>query len=185
MHRNRFLSRMPITREDLKKTRENSLNSSAVLYSRPREVRIDYAPVKKERDTRRDSRTSHISHASSMLQGYGCRCPPALKHFIKYTWILVLLIYLFIMPYLISDLYLKVGAGDKKLAALEKIVDSLKTKAAAPRKSQSSPPQKRDEKPTDISDPKAQYRAITTLRSELNAVKLRYVLLLWIYFFLL
>ena len=111
---------MPLNREDLRKTRENSLNSSAVLYSRPREVRIDYAPVKKERDTRRDSRTSHVSHASSMLQGYGCRCPPALKHFIKYMWILVLLVYIFVMPYLISMLHKKVTYCDEKLKNLEK-----------------------------------------------------------------
>ena len=167
---------MPITREDLKKTRENSLNSSAVLYTRPREVRIDYAPVKKERDTRRDSRTSHISHASSMLQSYGCRCPPALKHFIKYTWILVLLIYLFVMPYLISDLYVKVAAGDKKLATLEKYVESLKTKTVAPRKSQSQPPQKRDQKPLDIADKDTQYLDVTKLRKDFDLIKSRYVL---------
>lgn len=123
---------MPITREDLKKARENSLNSSAVLYSRPREVRIDYAPAKKERDTRRDSRTSHISHASSMLQGYGCRCPPALKHFIKYTWILVLLVYMFLMPYLIWTLNSKMDSRNTRLTELERIVDSLKSKKATP-----------------------------------------------------
>ena len=164
---------MPITREDLKKTRENSLNSSAVLYSRPREVRIDYAPVKKERDTRRDSRTSHISHASSVLQGYGCRCPPALKHFIKYTWILVLLVYIFVMPYLISDLYVKVGLNDQKLATLEKYVQSLNSKPNAAQTSQSSQPTKRDENPLGINDIKSQYLEVKNLRTDFDALKTR------------
>lgn len=164
---------MPLTREDLKKTRENSLNSSAVLYTRPREVRIDYAPVKKERDTRRDSRTSHISHASSMLQGYGCRCPPALKHFIKYMWILILMVYIFIMPYLISKLYIKVNTSNQKLATLEGIVNSLNSKAVAPRQVQQ--PQEKAEERYGIGDHKHEYSGLKVLRNDFDSFKSRYV----------
>lgn len=158
---------MPLNREELKKTRDNSLNSSAVLYSRPREVRIDYAPVKKGRDGRRDSRTSHVSHASSMLQGYGCQCPPALKHFAKYIWILILLVYIFVMPYLISKLYMKVTSSNQKLATLEGLLQNhLRAKTITPREVKQL--KKPEGVPAHMNDKVHEYKETTKARQDIQ-----------------
>ncbi len=145
---------MPVAREDMRRPRENfngsAITSNSVLFTKPRDVRIEYTPVKKDREARRDS---HISHASSMMHGYGCKCPKTLKHFAKYMWLLVLLIYIFVMPYLVSKLFMKVKSSQDKLTSLETLVmNHLKVKSVSPRQVQ------RTGASNEISDTKHQYR---------------------------
>ena len=97
--------------------------NSVSYNSKPKEVRIDYTSVKRN-DSRRDSRLSHVSHTSSILHGYGCECPPTLKKFIKYFWILILIIYIVIVPFLLSRLHTKLKESNGKLQKLEQMLNS-------------------------------------------------------------
>ena len=84
----------------------------------PKDIRIEYAS-KINKNGYKEQNKSDDEQSALILEGYGCKCPKKLMKTIKILWIILLLLYVFGMPIVLQQLFLKLKQTRDRLQKLE------------------------------------------------------------------